>query len=54
LALLADRQDNGVFRRCDVKPDDVEQFSGKPRVVGQLEEVYFMRLQAMLASDALH
>ena len=54
LALFVDRQDNGVRRRSDIKPDDVEQFGSKPRIVGQLEEVYFMRLQAMLAPNALH
>ena len=54
LALFVDRQDNRVLRRVDVKPDDIDQLVGKPRVVGQLEQADLMRLQTMLAPDPLH
>src|ERR1700712_3052454 len=43
-----------MLRRIDVKPDDIEQFGGKSRIVGQLELAELMRLETMLAPDALH
>ena len=35
--LLAAMRDNGMVGRIDVKADDLVQFSGKLRIVGQLE-----------------
>ena len=40
-------------RRIDVKPDNIEQFSSKSGVVGQLELAELMRLETMLAPDTL-
>lgn len=54
LALLIDRQHDGVGWWIDIEPDDVVQFAGKARVVGQLEMPRSVRLQTMLAPDALH
>jgi hypothetical protein len=54
LALLIDRQDDGVVRRIDIEPDDVAQFGDELRVIGQLELTHPMRLQAMRPPDALH
>ena len=54
LALLIDRQHDGVGRWIDVEPDDVVQFAGEARVVGQLEMPRTVRLPTMFASDALH
>jgi hypothetical protein len=54
LALLVDRQDNGMLRRIDIKSNDIEQFGCKPWIVRQLEQAYPVRLQAMLAPDPLH
>ena len=54
LALLVDRQHDGVGGRIDVEPDDVAQLGGELRIVGQLELAHPMRLQAVLAPDALH
>ena len=53
LALLVDRQDDGVRRRIDVKPDHVTQFVDEDGVVGQLELPHPMRLEPMGAPDAL-
>jgi len=47
LALLIDRQDNGMVGRIDVEADDLVQFSGKLRIVGQLELADPVRLEAM-------
>jgi hypothetical protein len=54
LALLIDRQDNGVIGRIDVEPDDLVQFGGKPRIIGQLELAYPVRLEAMGTPYPLH
>ena len=54
LALFIDRQDDGMLWWIDVKPNDIQQFGGEPGIVGQLELAYPMRLQTMLAPDALH
>ena len=37
LALLIDRQDNGVVGRIDIEADDLMQFGSKLRIVGELE-----------------
>src|SRR5712672_413166 len=54
LALLIDRQDNGVVGRVDVEADDLVQFGGKLRIVGQLELAYPVRLEAMSTPYPLH
>jgi len=54
LALLIDRQDNGVVRRIDVEANDVVQFGRKLRIVGQLELAYPVRLEAMSTPYPLH
>src|SRR4051812_46645561 len=43
-----------MLRRIDVKPDNIEQFGSKSRIVGQLELANLMRLETMLAPDTLH
>jgi hypothetical protein len=37
LALLVDRQDDGMGRRVEVETDDVAQLGGELRIIGQLE-----------------
>src|SRR6266404_8469949 len=54
LALLVDRQDNGVVGRIDVEADDLVQFGGKLRIVGQLELAHPVRLEAMSTPYPLH
>lgn len=44
LALLVDREHDGVGRRVDIEPDDVAQFGGEGRVGGELELPDPMRL----------
>ena len=53
LAFLINRQNDGVRRRIDVKPDDVAQFVDEFRIVRQFELPDPMRLEAMGAPDAL-
>jgi hypothetical protein len=54
LALLIDRQNDGVRRRIDVEPDDVAQLVDELGVPGELELPDAMRLEPMSAPDALH
>src|SRR5271167_4312865 len=54
LALLVDRQDDGVRGRIDIEPDDVAQFVDETRIVGELELAHSVRLEAVLAPDALN
>ena len=54
LALFVDRQDDRVLGRIHVEPDDIEQFGGKPWIIGQLELTDLVRLEAVFAPDALH
>ena len=54
LALLIDRQDDGVRGRIDIEPDDIAQFVDETRIVGELELAHPVRLEAMLAPDALN
>ena len=46
LALLVDRQHDGVRGRIDVEPDDVAQLVDELWVVGELELAHAMRLQS--------
>src|SRR5664280_2832605 len=46
-SLLIDRQDNGVVGRINVEADDLVQFGGKLRIVGQFELTHPVRLEAM-------
>jgi hypothetical protein len=48
LALLVNRQDNGVAGRIDIKANDLVQFGGKLGIVGQLELPHLVRLEAKL------
>src|SRR5215475_12012972 len=54
LALLIDRQDNGVVGRVDIEADDVMQLGRELRVVRQLELPDPVRLEAMGTPDPLH
>ena len=54
LALLVDREDDGVSRRIDVEADDVLELGGEVRIVGQLELAHPMGLETMRSPDALH
>ena len=40
--------------RIDIEPDDVAQFVDETRIVGQLELAHPVRLETMLAPDALN
>ena len=51
LALLVDREHDGVLGRIDVEPDNVTQLSHEVRVVRQLELPDLVRLKAMGAPD---
>ena len=51
-SLFIDRQHHGVGWRINIEPDDLVQFCGELRIVGQLELARPMRLQAMLAPNA--
>src|SRR6266498_1584733 len=53
LALLIDRQNDGMVRRIDIEADDVAQLGDELRVIGQLELTHPVGLQAMGAPDAL-
>ena len=53
LALLIDRQYDGMVRRIDIEADDVAQLGDELRVIGQLELTHPVGLQAMGAPDAL-
>ena len=52
--LLVDREDHGMGRRIDVEPDHVAQLADELGIVGELELLDPMRLQAMCAPDALY
>jgi hypothetical protein len=54
LALFVDRQNDSMLGRIDVEPDDIEQFGGKLRIFGQLEQTGLVWLEAVFAPDALH
>ena len=54
LALLIDREDDGMSRRIDIKADDVPELLGKFRVLRQLERPHPMRRELMSFQDALH
>ena len=54
LALLVERQDDGMGRRIDVQPDDVAQLGDEVRIVRQLEPLVVVRLQTVGAPDAAH
>ena len=53
LALLIDREDDGMGGRIDIKADDVARLVDKLRVGGELELVHPVRLKAVRAPDAL-
>jgi hypothetical protein len=53
LALLIDRENDGMVRRIDVEADDVAQLGDELRIVGQFELTHPVRLQAMGTPDAL-
>ena len=54
LALLVDRQHDGVRRRIDVEADDVAQLVDELRIVGELELPPAVRLQPVRLPDAPH
>ena len=53
LALLVDREHDGVRRRVEIEPDHVAQLRDEPRIVRELELPNPVRLEAMGAPDAL-
>jgi hypothetical protein len=53
LALLVDREHDGVRRRVDIEPDHVAQLLDELRIVRELELPDPVRLQAVGAPDAL-
>ncbi|MCY1552288.1 hypothetical protein D9M68_886760 [compost metagenome] len=54
LALLVDTDDQRVVRRAQVRADDVAQLLDKERVVGELEALGAVRLQAKELEVARH
>jgi len=54
LALLVNRQNDGVVRWIDIKADDVAQLGDELRVIGELEPTHSVRLQAVGPPDALY
>ena len=54
LALLIDREDDGMGGRIDVEADDVLELLGKLRVVRQLERADAVRRELVGLQDALH
>src|SRR5690349_8610716 len=54
LALLIDRQHDGVGRWIDIEADNVAQLGREMRIIGQLELTQSMRPQSMGTPDALH
>jgi hypothetical protein len=48
LALLVNREHDGMRRRIDIKPDDIAQLGGELRVGRQLELTHPMRLQPVV------
>src|SRR6185312_3589157 len=54
LALLVNRQDDGVRRRIDIETDDIPQFADEVWIPGELELADPMRFETMSAPDALH
>ena len=53
LALLIDREDDGMGGRIDIEADDVAQLVDKFRVGGELELFQPVRLKAVRTPDAL-
>ena len=53
LALLIDREDDGMGGRIDIEADDVAQLVDKLRVGGELELFHPVRLKAVRTPDAL-
>ncbi len=54
LALLIDRQDNGMVGRIDVEADDLVQLGRKLGIGGQLKLAHPVRLEAMSTPDPLY
>ena len=54
LALLVDRQHQGLVGRVEVKADDIHHLGGEVRIAGQLEAFDQMRLQLVRPPDPLH
>jgi hypothetical protein len=53
MALLINREHQSVLGWVDVEPDDVSDLLHELRVVGELEGLHPVRLQAVLAPDAM-
>ena len=51
LRFLVDREDDGMGRRIDVKPDDIAQFADEVGIVRELELPPAVRLQAVGTPD---
>ncbi len=54
LALLINREHDGVRRRIDVQADDIAQLRDEFRIVRKFELAHPMRLQSVSAPDAMH
>lgn len=54
LALLITRENQRMLRRIEIQPDDVDQFLREPRIVRDFEALGPVRLEAVVAPDALH
>jgi hypothetical protein len=54
LALLIDREHDGLLGRIDIKPDHVMHLVDEVGIIGELELPDAMRLQSVRPPDALH
>ncbi len=54
LALLVDREHDGMARWFEIEADDVAQLLGELRVLRELERAQAMGLQLVIGPDALH
>lgn len=51
---MVEKQGGRMFRRIDIKADNIAQLGGKLRVTGKLEQAIATRLEAMAGPNALH
>ena len=54
LALLIDRENDGMSGWIDVEPDHIPELLGEPGIVRELELAIAMRLETMSPPDAPH
>ena len=53
LALLVNREDDGMIGRIDIEPDDILELGRESRIVGELELAHLVGFEAVRAPGAL-